>query len=86
MNRSKRGVKNIASSAGYDLPKHFGDFRQMIHTFMLNVGVLESADRLCNSLTWASISYEFTNYVLFSLALDTNEVFSARRVQTVDAR
>jgi len=29
---------------------------------MLNVGVLESADRLRTSLAWASISYEFTNY------------------------
>jgi len=44
MNRSKRGVKkSTTSSAGYDLPKHFGDFRQMMHTFVLNVGVLERA-------------------------------------------
>jgi len=33
-----------------------------MRTFMLNIGVLESAHRLCNSLTWVSISYEFTNY------------------------
>jgi len=47
MNGSKRGVKkSTTSSAGYDLPKHFGDFRQMMHTFMLNVGVLEIADIL----------------------------------------
>jgi len=78
--------KCTASSAGYDLPKHFGDFRQMIHTFMLNVGVLENADRLHNSLAWTSISQEFINYALFSFVLDTNEVFSARRVRTIDAR
>ena len=56
--------------------KHFGDFRQMIHTFMLNIGVLESADRSRNSLTWTSISYEFANY--YNLCFFSKE--SNRRV------
>ena len=50
MNRLKCGVKvvvqvelvcsDLTVMQTIDIAKHFGDFCQMIHTFMLNVGVL----------------------------------------------